>query len=530
MVGPMDPLQTMSGHHPQVLSRRPHELILGWGRADNDPVTISAGRPGVGRPGALRSPLRPAQSSARVTLLRALPSLLTVPVLVAAVVQPGPLPPWWAAPALLVAAVLSTRIIAAAFPTRKRWPAAAQQAPVAAALVLAPGVWTALALGLVVPLSSLVARVHRARHWGEAHRMALATGAGAVLVVALRAAGVDGLISAAAGIMLSWLVSHLLAAAAAAATTGRSLLGLVRTQARESFTAVAVAASLGLATGYLAAQSPPGLLGLIAPLALLGVTATEDIRRQADMRAAVELARVHAQECSSALAHPEAERAPGEIAARALVTAAARLVGGADVELLLVTDEGPVRFEGDETGRVHRQRVPPTVFDEALVVRALAAAQTVTLAPGGAGTSAAVSLLPNREIGAHASSAVLVVRRPPGGTGLRRSDRLALQAVSAQARGWLSPVSQASSARTARPESAELNLQVVRDAALRLARAAGTGVAQEQETVTRLVDELHVVERAVAGLLGGQRSGPGNATPDRPAQQWTTSGVYRRRS
>ena len=99
--------------------------------------------------------------------------------------------------------------------------------------------------------------------------------------------------------------------------------------------------------------------------------------------------------------------------ARVVLTAAARLFGG-DVEMVLMTADGPVRYVGDERN-VLRQRVEQDVFGEAWVLRALGSKVVTTGIEDGRPYCSAV-------LGdVQAPMAVLVTRRPVGARELRPS-------------------------------------------------------------------------------------------------------------
>src|SRR5450759_981843 len=83
------------------------------------------------------------------------------------------------------------------------------------------------------------------------------------------------------------------------------------------------------------------------------------VRRSTEARLFAELARGH-QETSCRSVDSSVE---------AVVIAAARLLGGADIELLLIATDDPVRYLGNEFGVSERTRVPPSAFDEPWVLR-----------------------------------------------------------------------------------------------------------------------------------------------------------------
>jgi hypothetical protein len=147
-----------------------------------------------------------------------------------------------------------------------------------------------------------------------------------------------------------------------------------------------------------------------------------------------------------------------------------------------------------------------------------------------------------------------VARRPRGAAGFGRREIRLAQVLVGQAESWLSVAelslrSQIASQQAAAAGEAAKNLgdvgaatapalQVLRESADRLAR-----LAEASSGVDDIVEELHLVERAVASLLGaialaaepdliGVTGGTGTRATDipasaRPATDWTTTGVLR---
>src|SRR5438445_13186757 len=98
--------------------------------------------------------------------------------------------------------------------------------------------------------------------------------------------------------------------------------------------------SIGILGAWLAEKAPLGLLGLVVPLVLLWLSYDEQTARAAEARLFAELARLQ-------------ERASGrsvDVSAQVVLTAAARLFGGADVEMVLMTADGAAHYLGDENG------------------------------------------------------------------------------------------------------------------------------------------------------------------------------------
>jgi hypothetical protein len=285
--------------------------------------------------------------------------------------------------------------------------------------------------------------------------------------------------------------------------------------------------------------APLGLLGLMVPLALLWSSYDQQTRRSQEARLFAELAA--GQERASARS--------SDTSAMVVVSAAARLFGGADVEMVLLAADGPVRYAGDETSAPRRLRVDAEVFDEPWVMRALGARGVSTgVEDGRPFCSAALGSTDSPQ-------AVLIARRATGSAPFDRRETRLAEVLVGQAESWLSvsDLSDQVSTATERVEAADHTaralgdigaatapaLRVLGESADRLAR-----LAQSQGGVDDIVEELHLVERAVASLLGavalaadpelarmdGDLAGAGNLSPlptARAGTDWTTTGVLR---
>jgi hypothetical protein len=197
----------------------------------------------------------------------------------------------------------------------------------------------------------------------------------------------------------------------------------------------------------------------------------------------------------------ELAREPGrtqDASAELLLTAAARLLGGADVELLVVTADGPVRYTGDESGG--RAARAPARLDEPWVQRALhAGAQTGH--EGGRPYATAV-LRP-----AGAPVAVLRARRPAGAAAFDASELRLTDLLAAHAGAWLSPPL---APRTAEPDDGLAPARdTVRGHAERLADLVVSPDADDE-----VIAELHALSQSIAVLVGARAAGPG--AQDRP--------------
>lgn len=250
----------------------------------------------------------------------------------------------------------------------------------------------------------------------------------------------------------------------------------------------------------------------------------------AEARLFAELARGQARETGRS----------SDVSAQVVVTAAARLLGGVDVELVVLAADGPVRYVGDETGVPDRRRVGSDVFDEPWVLRALGERG---VSAGRDGARPCVSAV----LGDHdAPLAVLRARRGADAAGFDRTELRLAQVLVGQAETWLSVADLAARSRAAAQRAdvadeaakalSDLGaatapaLLVLRESADRLARLAASAGG-----VDDIVEELHLVERAVASLLGAIALAAepelllaGDAAPpSRPRTDWTTTGVLR---
>jgi hypothetical protein len=400
---------------------------------------------------------------------------------------------WWAVLVLAVAVAVSEVAVVHLQFGRQRWTFSLTEAALGAALVVSTGAWTVLAVGLGVALAQHVRHQPRLKREFNVAQFMLATAAGQTLA-GLLGGGVTG---ACAGMAAFWLVNYVLVAVAVSLTSQRPFRSLVTSSAPLSALHTAGNTSIGLLAAYLGMTAPLGLLGLVVPLALLWSSYDQQTRRSAEARLFAELARGQERETGRS----------SDVSAQVVVTAAARLLGGADVELVLLAADGPVRYVGDETGVPDRRRVGSGVFDEPWVLRG--------------------------QRGADAAS-------------FERNELRLAQVLVGQAESWLSVADLAARSQAA-AERAELAddaaralsdlgsatapaLLVLRESADRLAR-----LAESAGGVDDIVEELHLVERAVASLLGAialaaepdllaTAEAP---LPSRPTTDWTTTGVLR---
>ena len=451
----------------------------------------------------------------------------SVVALTAAVADGWGGPAWWAIPLLAAAVALSEIAIVSLQFGRQIWSFSLTEGALGAAWVMATGGWTVLAVVVgVLVAQTVLGRAPLKKHFNLA-MFAAATGLGS-LVAQASGGGVPGSI---VGLAVFFTVNHSLVALAVSLTTRRRLLPLLLSSAPLSALHTAGNSSIGLLAAFLATAAPLGLFGLLVPLALLWSSYDQQTRRSQEVRLFAELA----------AGQEQAVGRSSDVSAQAVVTAAARLFGGADVEMLLLAADGPVRYAGDEAGRPRRLRVEAGVFDEPWVLRALGGKGVSTGTEAGRPWCSAV-------LGAADNpQAVLIARRPMGSRPFGRREVALAEVLVRHADGWLSvadlaarsdeALHQAESAGHAARVLGDMGaatapaLTVLRESADRLGRLADSAGG-----VDGIVEELHLVERAVASLLGAVALA---ADPDlartptdllpaaRPAADWTTTGVLR---
>jgi hypothetical protein len=437
-------------------------------------------------------------------------------------------PSWWAVPALAAAVALSEIAVVSLQFGRQTWAFSLTESALGAAWVTGTGNWSVLAVALGVLLAQTVLKRPRLKKQFNLAMFSAATAVGSLVAGGL-GGGVPG---AVAGLAFFFVVNHSLVAVAVSITSRRPLVPLLVTSMPLSAVHMAGNSSIGLLAAYLAMTAPVGLLGLLVPLALLWSSYDQQTRRSQEARLFEELASGQ-------------ERATGrssDTSARVVVTAAARLFGGADVEMLLLAADGPVRYAGDESSTPQRLRVEADVFDEPWVMRALGAGGVATGSEDGRPWCSA--LLGNPD----SPQAVLIARRPLGSAGFGRREVRLAEVLVGQADSWLSVADLNDKARAASEQieaavgsaralgdlgaATAPALMVLRESADRLAR-----LAESAGGVDDIVEELHLVERAVASLLGAialaadpdlvGTTVPGTPAPARAATDWTTTGVLR---
>ena len=436
---------------------------------------------------------------------------------------------WWAAPVLAVAVVVAEIAVVHLSFGRQRWTFSLTEGAIGAAYLYAPGAWTVAAVTGGLLVAQLVRRQERLKVEFNVAQFAAGTALGA-LVAHVSGGAVVGAVS---GMAAFWLVNIVLVSWAMSIVMSQRVWSLLLSSAPLAAVHSAGTSSLGILGAWLAERAPLGLVALVVPLLLLWLSYDEQTARAAEARLFAELARLQEQASGRSI----------DVSAQVVLTAAARLFGGADVEMVLMAADGPVHYSGDEHG-VIRQRVSPDVLDRKWVIRALGAATIQTGVEDGRAFCSTV--LGGRE----APLAVLIARRPHGSAGFGRREVMLAEVLAQQAESWLSVAELAKSRDEAIAQMEAVEdaaralgdigahtapaLVVLRESANRLARLATT--ESGPAAVGEIVDELYAVERAVASLLGAialaadpdlasYDDGMGDGSMSRAVTDWTTTGV-----
>jgi len=435
---------------------------------------------------------------------------------------------WWAVPVLAIAVAVSELAVVKLEFGRQRWAFSLTESVLGAAWVVRPGSWSVAGVFVGVLVAQTLLKRPLVKRQFNVAMFSSATALGS-LVAGATGGHTPGAI---AGLAVFFLVNHTLVALAVSLTSRRPVVPLIVSSMPLSAVHMAGNSSIGLLAAFLASAAPFGLLGLLVPLALLWSSYDQQTRRSQEARLFAELASGQ-------------ERAAGrssDLSAQVVVTAAARLFGGADVEMVVLAADGPVRYAGDEVSEPQRLRVDADVFDEPWVMRALGAKGVTTGVEHGRPWCSAVLGDPA------APQAVLIARRPTGSAAFGRREARLAEVLVGQADAWMSVGDLSDRAKAARRQadaaedaaralgdlgaSTAPALAVLRESANRLAR-----LAESDGRVDDIVDELHLVERAVASLLGAIALAadpdlvglevPGALAPARPTTDWTTTGVLR---
>ncbi len=435
-------------------------------------------------------------------------------------------PARWALLALALAVAATELAVVHVSFRRQRWTFSLTEGVIGAAYLFAPGAWSVLAVVLGVLLAQRVRRQPPLKLAFNVALFAVSTAAGAATAQAL-----GGTVAAAcAGLSVFWIVNTGLVAVPMAVMTEQRLRVVLWESVSFSTLQESGTSSIGLLAAWLTLHAPFGLLGLVIPVVLLFVSYDEQSARTGEARLFAELA--HGQERAG-------ERSV-DVSAEVVLIAAARLFGGADVEMVLLGADGPVRYAGDESG-VARRRTESGAFDEPWVLAALGGGIRTGTADGRPFCSAVIG---DRQ----QPLAVLLARRPAAAAPFGRREVALARLLVGQGESWLSTarltverdvaLGRADAAGDAARALGDIGavtaptLGVLRDSAGRLARLAASMAGPAD--VGGIVEELHAVERAVASLLGAVALAAdpdlaltsGFDLPEQvPAEDWTTTGV-----
>ncbi|HYU85016.1 MAG TPA: hypothetical protein VEK80_09415 [Kribbellaceae bacterium] len=428
-------------------------------------------------------------------------------------------PIWWAFPGLALAVALSEAYSARLVIGGQTFTSSLTEALLAVALLVSPGFWVVAALVLGYGIKLATRRVvwlklsYNLSNWAFA----------AALAVALTRSLGGGIVAAGCGILAFAVVNQLLVSFAVSLVSGRPYHRVLREAAVLSLVSVSGNASVGLLGAWLVRHQPVALVGLVIPICLLWWSYEQQARRTAEARLFAELARGQETIVGTSV----------DTSAQVVVAAAARVFGGADVELLLRHPDGLVRYIGDEDGVRDRSRAESEAFGAPWVLRAMAARGVLSGVDHDRPFVSAILGDSDRPL------AVLVVRRPPRAGEFSRADMQLAKVLVSQAQSWLSMADLTAQADEARGEieiyraagrvlgdmgtETAPALVVLRESSDRLARLANR--FDGPDAVSQIVDELHAVERAVASLLGAiALAQPAPEAAPRAQSEWTTTG------
>ncbi len=403
---------------------------------------------------------------------------------------------WWLPPLLILGIALGQWQAARVVIDRQGTSFALGDVLLGVALVARPGGWVAPCMAIGLAIGLLANRVEPLKIWFNVGQATLGAAAAAgVTILAGR-----GVLGAAAGLAAFAIINHLAIAVAIRVTTGQPLLSILRRPGSLGALHNLGNISIGLLAGWLAVHHPIALLGLVAPLGLLLWSYHQQTERAAEARLFAELA------------HRRETAAPPSLdaSARVLVLAAARIFGGAEIEVLLRHPDGPVRYAGDESGLHERVRVDSSAFAAPWALHTLGSRAVQIGVESERPFCSAVLGEIDRPVG------VFIARRPERSGSFTRLDARLAEVLVGQAADWLSTADLAIRHQSALSQVASLAgashalgdigaytapaLLVLRESTDRLSRLATTFTGPDP--VSGIVDELHTVERAVASLLG----------------------------
>lgn len=411
-------------------------------------------------------------------------------------------PAAWA-PLVLASTVALGELGVVHLPVRgQRWSLSCTDAVVVAVLVLAPGGWAVVALAAGVLVAQLARRQPILKLAYNVAQVAAAMLAAVPVTLLVRGHGQD-MLAAVAGIAIFWVVNFALVTVAITLSGGGRGSGGVLSAAGLSVLHLAGNTSVGLLAGWLLERAPLGLPALLLPVGLLWWAYQQQTWRAAEAALLTELARNHGQGAGSS----------ADACARAVLGALAPLLPGAQVEVVLLAADGPLRYRWESaTESVAHSYAGAESLDDPIVLQALAGPGMVSGRAGPMGWCA-VLLGPVVD-----PAGVLVASRALAAGRFNPSEHTLIRLVANQAQSWFVASgsvlarSVAENAVAAAGEAARAlgdlgartvpSLARLREAASRLARlthlpAGGTGA-----DVALIIEELRTVESAVASLLG----------------------------
>lgn len=415
------------------------------------------------------------------------------------VITPYGHPAAWALPSVAAGVAVSELAVVHFSLGWQRWSISCTDALLALVLVLVPGSWLVLSVPAGMAVAQLVRRQAAPKIVFNVCQIAGSL-AGAVSATHLALdVGLPRLTSAGLGMLVMWVIATLVVAVPVSASGELGYLRLLGTTGPLAFVHTAASSSIGLLAAWLAVNAPVGLVALLVPVVLLWSSFDQTSRRSGEARLFAELARGQEQAGGGSV----------DASAQIVLTTAARLLGGADVSLLLFASDGLVRYEGNEHGSPTRRRMPVSTMQEPWIPEVLSGGVVLGTDRGAPYCGMRVGP-PERPL-----ALVYAVREHGSGSFTRRDASLARVLVG-QAETWLSVADLAASrdAALGRAEAADETaralgdlgastapaLSALRESAGRLARlATGQG---SPESVEGIVEELRAVEQAVASLLG----------------------------
>jgi hypothetical protein len=427
--------------------------------------------------------------------------------------------PWWALPALALAMAVTERASVRLVVGRQGAGFTLNDAVMAIALVLAPGAWIAVATPLGHALTFAGRRPWAKLSFNLAQEFAAV---GAAVLVAQSLGG--GVPAAIAGLATFAVLNNLLVAVPISVTSQVPYRRVLLAIGPITILHHAGNVSVGVLAGWLWLHEPIGLVGLVVPVGLLWWSYQQQTRRASEAQLYAELARGQ-------------ERVGGSVdaSAQVITTAAARLFGAAEVEMLLRHPDGLLRYVGDGQGVSARLRADADALDAPWVLRALATRGVLVGHDGDRPYCSAVLGDPDRPL------AVLVAHRAPRSAGFTRGEAQLAELLVRQAESWLSvadltarhdvALGRAEAYGAASRVLGDLGeetvpaLAVLRESAHRLSRLASR--FDGPDAVSEIVAELHSVERAVASLLGAIALAS-DGQVDRPALRADTAAPVRR--